>query len=119
MQHIAEVEPLDRRRSRWMAVAPLGVSLEWQAEVFNEREDEMIAWRSLPGGDVESAGTVHFESLADNQSTKVSVTMKYNPPAGRIGDQIASLFGQGLDQQLAADLLQFKTLMETHENASS
>jgi uncharacterized membrane protein len=39
--------------------------------------------------------------------------MKYNPPAGKVGAQIASLFGEGLEEKLDEDLRRFKQVMET------
>jgi uncharacterized membrane protein len=115
MRHVTAVQPIDKRRSQWTAKDPLGRELTWEAEIFNERQGELIAWRSLPGGDLETAGTIHFEPLENGRGTAVRVTMKYNPPAGKIADRVASLFGQGLAQQIAADLQRFKSLMEAGE----
>jgi uncharacterized membrane protein len=115
MQHVATVERLDDRRSRWTAEGPLDMHLTWEAEIFNERDGELIAWRSLPGGDVETAGSIRFEPLPGGRGIAVHLNMKYNPPAGKLADRVASLFGQGLAQQIAADLLRFKSLMEAGE----
>jgi uncharacterized membrane protein len=113
MQHLDRVIVLDDKRSRWFANGPLGVSVEWEAEIINDRENEMIAWRSLPGSQVETAGSVHFRPLDENRGTAVTVSMKYNPPAGKLGDAIASMLGSGLGQQLAQDLQQLKLFMES------
>jgi uncharacterized membrane protein len=86
--------------------------VQWDAEIINERPGEMIAWRSLPGGDIETAGSIHFKPLGDQQ-TSVVVSMKYNPPAGKLGDQAAGLLGGDLRQQLLKDLRNFQRIMET------
>lgn len=112
MSNLVSVEQLDSQRSRWVAQGPLGRTVEWEAEIYNERPDEMIAWRSLPGGDVETAGSVHFKPLAHGRGTAVTVSMKYNPPAGKTGDRLATLLGSGLEQQLNEDLRNFKRMME-------
>ncbi len=53
MNHIESVTMLDERRSRWTAVGPMGAKLSWTAEITDERPGEYIAWRSLPGSDLE------------------------------------------------------------------
>ena len=87
------------QQSHWIAEGAFGKDVEWDAEIINERENQMVAWRSLPGGDIETAGSVHFAPLAHNRGTEVTVSMKYNPPAGRIGAHIASLLGEGARDQ--------------------
>jgi uncharacterized membrane protein len=115
MKHVKSVEVLDRDRSHWVAEGVLGKDVEWDAEVYNDAENEMIAWRSLPGGDVDTAGSVHFQPIGENRGTAVTVTMKYDPPAGKVGAWLASLTGSGLEQKLADDLQSFKQLMESGE----
>jgi len=112
MQHLKYVETYDDQHSHWKAEGAMGADVEWDAEIINDREDELIAWRSLPGGDVDTAGSVHFEPL-ETGGTEVTLSMKYNPPAGKIGAHLASLFGAGLDERLDEDLSRFKEAMET------
>ena len=95
------------------------MSVEWDAEIFNERDKELIAWRSLPGGDIETAGSVHFQPLGEGRGTAVNVSMKYNPPGGKLGDAVASLLGSGLARQIKDDLHRFKSIMEAGEFPST
>jgi uncharacterized membrane protein len=113
MRHLKDVRSIDSQHSRWVAEGALGKDVEWDAEIINEREDEMLAWRSFPGGDLETAGSVHFRPLDNNQGTEVVVSIKYNPPAGKIGAQLATLLGEGLEEKLDEDLATFKQVMET------
>lgn len=115
MRHLKRVEALDGRRSHWIAEGTLGRTVEWDAEITNERENEMLAWESLPGGAVDTAGSVHFKELPHNRGTEVTVSLKYNPPAGKLGAWVATLFGDGLEQKLAGDLTDFKRIMEAGE----
>jgi uncharacterized membrane protein len=119
MRHVKRVEAIDRQRSHWVAEGPLGVSVEWDAEVFNERDNELIAWRSLPGGDIETAGSVHFRTLGEGRGTAINVSMKYNPPGGKIGAAVASLLGSGLERQVRDDLQRFKAVLEAGEFPST
>jgi uncharacterized membrane protein len=111
MEHLESVTVLDDRRSRWTAKAPAGSRVEWEAEIHNEIPNELIAWRSLPGADVDNAGSVHFRPLGDGR-TEVRVILRYDPPAGRLGAAIAKLFGEAPSQQVSADLRRFKEVME-------
>jgi uncharacterized membrane protein len=112
MRHLKDVRSIDSQLSRWVADGALGKDVEWNAEIINEREDEMLAWASLPGGDLETAGSVHFRPLG-GERTEVIVSLKYNPPAGKVGAQVATLFGEGLEKKLEEDLNTFKQVMET------
>jgi uncharacterized membrane protein len=113
MHHLKSVEVIDRLRSRWVADGPLGKEVEWEAEVFNDVENELIAWRSLPGGDIATAGSVRFTSLPGERGTTVTVSLKYDPPAGKVGAYVASLTGADPGKTIADDLAQFKRLMES------
>jgi uncharacterized membrane protein len=115
MEHLESVEMLDDRRSRWVAKAPAGTRVEWVAEVYNEREPELIAWRSLPDSDVNHAGSVRFRQGPAGRGTEVIVELSYEPPAGRLGKALAKLFGEEPEQQVEDDLYRFKQLMEAGE----
>ena len=73
---------------------PLGQTVEWEAEIINDKPNEMIAWRSLPGSEVDTAGSVHFKPVGGGRGTEVHVNLKYNPPGGVVGAAVAKLFGQ-------------------------
>jgi uncharacterized membrane protein len=73
----------------------------------------MLAWRSLPGADVDHAGSVWFMDAPGGQGTVVKVELQYNPPAGIIGAALASLWGEEPGQQIEEDLLRLKQYLET------
>lgn len=116
MNHLESVKVTGEGRSHWVAHAPAGKTVEWDAEINNEKENELIAWRSLEGADVDNAGSVRFEPAADGRGTTVRVTLKYDPPAGRLGSLVARLFGEEPSQQIEEDLERFKQVMETGES---
>jgi uncharacterized membrane protein len=102
-----------------VADAPLGMTVEWEAEVVEDRPNEMISWKSLDGADVDTAGSVHFRELPAGRGTEVRVTLKYEPPAGKLGAVVAKLFGKDPEAQIREDLSRFKALMETGEIATT
>ena len=112
MIHLKSVTILDEKRSHWVAAAPIGDTVEWDAEIIKEIENETIVWRSLEGADVDNTGSVSFAKAPDG-GTEVKVTMEYKPPGGALGAAFAAFFGENPQQQLEEDLTRFKQLMET------
>ncbi|MDQ3893507.1 MAG: SRPBCC family protein [Actinomycetota bacterium] len=115
MTHLESVQVTGDRRSRWRAKGPAGRSVEWDAEIVTDRPGELIAWRSLPGGDIETSGSVRFSSAPGRRGTEVTVELTYSPPAGSAGATIAKLLGEEPATQAADDLRRFKQVIETGE----
>lgn len=118
MRHLESVKDLGGGRSHWVAKGPTGL-VEWDAEIITERPNEMISWRSLEESDVQTSGSVHFKPATGNRGTEVKVSLRYNPPAGRIGAAIAWLVGQDPEQQVREDLRTFKRVMECGSAATT
>jgi uncharacterized membrane protein len=119
MRHLETVQTDTGGRSHWVARGPLGFKVEWDAEIVNEKENELIAWRSLEGADVDTAGSVHFASAPADWGTEIKIVLKYDPPAGKVGATLARLFGEAPEQQIVEDLRRFKQWMETGEIATT
>jgi uncharacterized membrane protein len=119
MDHLVSVHQIDDRRSHWVAKAPGRRTVEWDAEIINEVEGELIGWRTLEGADVVSAGSVRFKPATGNHGTEVRVRLQYDPPAGKIGATVAWLLGHEPSQSIREDLRRFKQLMETGEIATT
>lgn len=115
MRHLKSVTAQGESRSTWVACGPLDVELRWEAEIFQDRRNELIAWRSLPGGDVDTAGSVHFESLPAGRGTALKLNIKYNPPGGKLTAALAWLAGEGAEARIDEDLRRFKSFMEAGE----
>jgi uncharacterized membrane protein len=118
MQHLERVEEIDERRSRWTACGPLGVKLEWEAEIINEKENELIAWRSVDNSQVDTAGSVHFRELPHGRGTDMRVVFKYDAHAAQLAAPLARLLGQSPRQHIHEDLRRFKQVMESGETAT-
>jgi uncharacterized membrane protein len=119
MSHLNRVTEAADGTSHWVAAGPGGLPVEWDAEIINEIENQLIAWRSLPGSDVVTAGSVNFDPVRGGESTQVSVNLQYAPPAGKAGALIASLFGRSPSQTIREDLRRFRQLLETGESPRS
>jgi uncharacterized membrane protein len=114
MNHLDDVQILSGTRSLWTAKAPAGMRVRWEADVINEIEGELIGWQSTENADVATAGSVRFVQAAGG-GTEVIVHLQYEPPAGRLGSFVASLFGEEPSQQIREDLRRLKMLLETGE----
>jgi uncharacterized membrane protein len=119
MSHLESVTDLGGGRSHWVAKAPLGRTVEWDAELLHDAENRVISWRSLDGADVPNVGAVHFHEAPGGRGTEVRVRIEYSPPAGQIGASVAKLFGEEPSGQVSSDLRRFKQFMETGEVATT
>jgi uncharacterized membrane protein len=115
MSHVESVKPLDGNRSHWVVKGPAGSRVEWDAEIINEVPNKVIAWKTLRGADVISAGSVNFDPQPDGRGTSVRVRLQYEPPAGKLGAAVAWLFGEEPAQQITEDLRRLKQLLEARE----
>ncbi len=118
LNHLLSVKT-DGPRSHWVARGPAGTRVEWDAEIINSEPGRLIAWRSLAGSMVSTAGSVHFTPLPADHGTEVRVELKYDPPAGKLGSWLAWLFGAEPGQQIHEDLRRFKQLAEAGEVATT
>jgi len=117
MRHLESVDKVTDTISRWKAKGPAGTTVEWEAEVYNEVPNKLIAWRSLEGSDVVSAGSVNFDRAANGMATRVTVHLQYSPPMGKVGAALARLFGADAETEIREDLQRFKTVIETGQKA--
>ena len=115
MKHLIHIEVKDDRQSHWTASGPAGSTLEWNAEITEDRPNELIAWRSVEGSEVHHAGSVRFEPASGGRGTLVTVNVDYRPPLGTVGAAVAAWFGEDQSQTVKMDLRRFKQMMETGE----
>ena len=118
MRHLESVQELSDGTSHWAARGPAGKVFEWDAEILQDIPGKLLSWRSLPGADVISAGSVNFDEVAGH-GTRVTVRLQYDPPGGKIGAYVAWLMRQEPSQQIREDLREWKRRLETGEVATT
>jgi uncharacterized membrane protein len=116
MRHLESVQ-VHNGRSHWRAKAPGGMRVEWDAEILEERPGDLLRWRSLPGSDVSSFGSVRFEdapitSAPGGRGTQVTVHLEYVPPPSSIGTVLARLLGEDPELEVEHDLEELKDILE-------
>ncbi|MBG1264916.1 SRPBCC family protein [Nostoc commune] len=119
MKHLKSVKVHNEKRSHWIANAPLGNSVEWDADILEDRENEFISWASVEGADIDNSGFVRFKKAPGDRGTEVKVVLEYNPPGGALAATVAKLFGEEPEQQIGDELRRFKMLMEAGEIATT
>jgi uncharacterized membrane protein len=119
MQHLESVRVLDDTRSHWKAKGPAGTTVEWDAEILDDRPNQLISWRSVEGAPVSHGGTVTFERAPGDRGTTVRVDMTYAPPAGPLGVALAKITGEEPGTQVADDLRHLKQILEAGAIATS
>jgi uncharacterized membrane protein len=119
MKHLSQVQVTGERTSHWTARGPLGMQIDWDAEIVEDRPNEEILWRSLDGAEIENSGSVRFKDAPGERGTEVYVVMHYRPPAGSASTAIAKLLGEEPDIQVREDLRRFKQILEAGEAPTS
>lgn len=120
MENIVSVEPTgDKGRAVWTIRAPAGRTVEVETEIVREEAGKLIAWRSVPGSQIDTEGRVSFSDAPGERGTRVGVRIAYKSPAGELGRIVAKLFQREPEVQARHDLKRFKMLMETGEIATS
>lgn len=118
-KNLKSITVIDAKRSHWIANAPLGMSVKWDAEIILDRENYLIGWASTANADIDNAGFVRFKPATGGRGTEVKVVMEYNILGGAITAAIAKLLGEEPENQIGEDLHRFKQFMETGEIATT
>lgn len=114
IHHPVTITTSSEEDSHWVVSAP-GGTVQWDAIIINDDSGKLIAWRSKPGGDVDNAGTVRFETAPGDEGTEVTIALEYDPPGGKIGAAVAKLTRDSAGSQVYDALRRFKALMEAGE----
>ncbi|HKV84142.1 MAG TPA: SRPBCC family protein [Ktedonobacterales bacterium] len=115
MRHLDAVTTTDGAHSHWVARAPLGRTVEWDAQITEDRPNELIAWESLPGTLVPNQGEVRFSAAPGGRGTELTVRMTYQPPLGAAGAAVARILLEEPTLQVREDLRRLKAILETGE----
>lgn len=119
MKHLKSVTPLGGGRSRWAMSIPGGRLVEWDAQIVEDREYELIRWRSLEGADLQHHGQVRFDRAPGDRGTEVHVRWRYHPPGAGFGAIIAKLAKVYTSSTLKDELRRMKQILEAGEIATT
>jgi uncharacterized membrane protein len=118
MKYIRSVESTGPITSHWVMNGPLGLKVDWNAEMTRMELNQRIAWNSKDAdGLVTTSGQVLFRSLPKDE-VEVTVTVKFSPPAGKAGEALAKLLANP-EERLEEDLRNFKAYVESMPSHST
>ena len=109
--HVYKVTRESHEVCRWVVMGPAGVPISWTGRITRQIPNKLVEWHSTPQSIVENHGTVLFESENDGQ-TRLHVRMSYCPPAGLLGDAVATLFGLDPKSVMDGDFVRLKSMFE-------
>jgi len=113
MTHLESVRvEANGTHSHWVAKAPMGTQVAWDAEITDDVRDQRIAWRSLEGSQIPNEGHVEFREAPQGRGTEVRVSLTYRPPGGTLGAAVARMLGEEPAVQIGEDLRRLKRLLE-------
>jgi uncharacterized membrane protein len=115
MSNLEAVRREGRGASHWVLKTTAGREIEWDAEIINEIENELIGWKSKGDSEVRHAGSVHFEDAPGDQGTVVRVILRYDPPGGKGGKMVAGLMRFDAERLISEDLRNLKRKLEAGE----
>jgi uncharacterized membrane protein len=99
--------------SQWQVRMPGGRTVTWDAEFRADPQTREIVWHSNGDSRIQNAGRVRFEPATGRRGTLVTVDFEYLPPAGRLGADLAKIFGAEPGQMIEAALRRIKQVLET------
>jgi uncharacterized membrane protein len=106
MEGVESVRQKDDTHLHWAAEIG-GKHEEWDAEITEQKPDDLVVWRSLDGH--HNSGRVLFEPL-DQSTTKVTVEMEHETEG--VMQTLGSALGAD-GRQVSKDLERFKELIES------
>lgn len=118
MRNLESVTELDEERSRWVERSEGGRAVAWDGTIIQDREPEMLAWRSVPGQEIERAGSVWFEP-APQGGTRVKMARRESGGESPLSSILNRLLDKGEREEAREDLRRFKQLMEAGEVATT
>jgi len=120
MRHLEEVKVEDETRSVWKAKVPGGVaSVTWEAMVTEDKPGELIAWSSLPGSTIDTAGEVRFKDAANGLGTEIQAVISYRLPGGVVGSVAGKLINPAVESMVKEDLGRLKSVLESTDDSTS
>lgn len=115
MRSLKSVTVTGDRRSHWVAQTPAGITVQWDAEICEDKPNELISWRSVEDAEVANSGSVRFMPAPGNCGTIVTVELNYDLPGGAVTSALAKFLREDPGALAQESLRLFKQIMEIGE----
>jgi uncharacterized membrane protein len=119
MKHLDSVVGTGENTSRWRAGSSLGLTVEWEVQLVEDRPNELLSWQTIGVSDVTGHGRVEFTPAPGGRGTEVHAAIVYQVPGGALGNRIARIFRDVPGVKVENQLNVFKQIIETGEELRS
>jgi len=119
MGHVESVTADQDGTYHWAIKGPMGMTWRFRSRHINEDPGHLVAWKSLPGGDLDNAGAIRLVPTFDGRGTEVTMEINFEPPAGSVGLALGKILGHDPDVQVRENLGRLKSLLEAGEIATT
>lgn len=119
MKDLDAVNMIGSQKSHWVVRLKSGRTVEWDAQITEEVQNQKISWASMEGSEVSTSGQVTFQKASGNRGTVVSLSMDYKIPGGRLAEWATFFTGEDPDTLAITNLKRLKQYLETGEIATT
>lgn len=112
---LESVDILSSTRSHWKLKLRSSLVAEWDAEITEDRENELISWSSVEGSRIQTSGTIVFEKDTHPSRSVVRLAMNYAIPGGKLSEWAALFSGEDPETLAITNLKRLKAFLETGE----
>ena len=113
MGHFAEVTPSTEDRFHWTVKGPLGRMVTWETRVVESDPAEIVRWETPAKAMLSNAGEVRFREATGDRGTDVTLTLRFDPPGGPLGDAALRRLDLIPRELAGVALSRFKSLVES------
>jgi uncharacterized membrane protein len=111
----ADVTPRGEDGLRWTVEGPYGRTVSWETRVVEEEPGEFIRWETPVDAMLPCRGSVRFRPAPGGRGTIVTLSVRFDPPGGTLGDAAMERLGIVPGSLAGGVLDRFKSLAETGE----
>lgn len=99
----------------WVVRTPFNKHVEWDTQIVAEQPGESLRWKAVEGAPVPNEVEVRFRPAPGDWGTVITLSFRFEPPAGALGSSIAQRIGMVPRLLAEKALRRFKSLAETGE----
>lgn len=115
MGHFAEVTAPDQDRFHWTVHGPRDRDVEWETRIVEKTAGEYLRWETTEDAMVPNEGWVRFRPAPGDRGTVVTLTIRFDPPGGEVGNQVMKRLAVVPEALAGTALDRFKALVECGE----
>ncbi|RYZ68087.1 MAG: SRPBCC family protein [Proteobacteria bacterium] len=111
---VVQVTPAGPGRTHWSMHAVVGTT-EWDAVLVEDDGSRALEWRAVDGSALANRFRIELAPAPGNQGTEVTLTLRFVPPGGVLGEALEKLFAVPPDVLIGKMLYRFRAYAQTGE----